>query len=455
MSSNPTTNWRPARVTDRQIFFASVIAFLAWTFAVYDFILFGTLLPELGADLNMNAAQQAALVTWVSAGAVIIGLVAGPVVDKWGRRPGMIFATVGAGTSSALTGLAALVPLPILIGIRSLSGLGLTEQGINGAYLTELYGASDNPRIRKRQGFIYSIVQGGWPVGALLAAGLTAVLLPHIGWAGCFVAAAVPSFVVAMLARKLRESPQFEAISRIREYQRNGQHGQAEELSTSLGISEHERPSTLIDIFRGGNLRTTLSLSLGHVLNYFPVQIFNVLGTTVLTTVHGMRFDIALIVLLLANVVAYLGYLFHGAMGDRFGRRNVIAIGWIVSSLVFTCMIFGPSDFWIVVSLYSVGQFFLNGPYSAVLFFVGESYPTSVRGRGAAFVAAIGPAGAIFASAAATILLSTGLPWTMTAFLIGAIPLALSGVSVLFARKKVIVADPVHVPDEKPEVGQF
>lgn len=454
MSADPTTAWRPAHVTNRQIVYASVLAFLAWTFAVYDFILFGTLLPQLGADLHMNEAQQATLVTWVSAGAVIIGLVAGPVVDKWGRRPGMIFATAGAGTSSLLTALAAVVPIPILVAIRSLSGLGLTEQGINGAYLTELYGASDDPRIKKRQGFLYSIVQGGWPIGALLAAGLTAVLLPLIGWAGCFAVAAIPSFLVSILARRLRESPQFEAISRIREYQSSGEHAQAEELSNSLGITEHEKPSTLMDIFRGENLRTTLSLSMGHVLNYFPVQVFNVLGTTVLTTVHGMRFEVALVVLLLANVIAYLGFLFHGAMGDRFGRRNVIAAGWLLSSIIFTCMVFGPSDFWIVVGLYALGQFFLNGPYSAVLFFVGESYPTSVRGRGAAFVAAIGPAGAIFGSAAAAILLASGLDWQMTAFLVGAIPLALSGLSVLFARKRARVADPVHVPVPRSHAEQ-
>ena len=151
---SPSTIWRPAHVTNRQITFATVLALLAWAFAVYDFILFGTLLPELGKSLGMDEAAQAGLVTWMSAGAVLVGLVAGPVMDKFGRKAGMAFATAGAGTASVLTALAGLLPAPFLILIRSLSGLGLSEQGVNGAYLSELYGASDDPRIKKRQGFI-------------------------------------------------------------------------------------------------------------------------------------------------------------------------------------------------------------------------------------------------------------------------------------------------------------
>ncbi len=56
--------------------------------------------------------------------------------------------------------------------------------------------------------FIYSLVQGGWPVGALVASGLSALLMPIIGWQGSFIFAAVPSFIIALLALKLKETPQ-------------------------------------------------------------------------------------------------------------------------------------------------------------------------------------------------------------------------------------------------------
>ncbi|MFE7630229.1 MFS transporter [Kocuria sp. NPDC057446] len=444
MSIQNEADWRPAPVTNRQIKFATVLAFFAWAFAVYDFILFGTLLPEIGRDLGLDTAEQAELITWMAIGAVLLGLLAGPVVDKFGRKAGMAFTTAGAGIASALTALAAVVPIWGLVAIRSLSGLGLSEQGVNGAYLSELYGASDDPRIKKRQGFIYSLVQGGWPVGAILAAALTAIMLPIIGWAGCFVFAAIPSLIVAALASKLRESPQFQSVQKLRRLQDQGAHQEAEQLSASLGIEEHETRSTLADIFRGRSLRTTLSLSMGHILNYFSVQVFSVLGTTVLVNVHNVSFTNSLAILLMSNLIAYLGYLTHGFLGDRFGRRNVIAFGWVTGGIVFTAMIYGPSDFWTVVALYSLGTFFLIGPYSCVLFFVGESFETRIRGRGAAFVAAVGPIGAIFSSALATTVLANDGTWATAAFLFGAIPCMLSGIAVLFSRKHPHVVDPVH-----------
>jgi MFS family permease len=438
------TDWRPKPVTNKQIRFATVMAFLAWAFAVYDFILFGTLLPEIGNDLGLDEAGQATLVTWISIGAVLLGLLAGPVVDKFGRKAGVGFTTAGAGIASALTALAGFVAAPVLVLIRSISGLGLSEQGVNGAYLSELYGASDDPRIKKRQGFIYSLVQGGWPVGAVLAAGLTAVLFPVIGWAGCFIFAAIPSLIVSVLSRRLRESPQFESVHKLRQMQQRGAHDEAEQLAVSLGIDEHGTRSSFADIFRGRDLRTTLSLGLGHVLNYFPVQVFSVLGTTVLVSVHNVSFANSLVILLMSNLIGYLGYMTHGYLGDRFGRRNVIAFGWITCGIVFTAMIFGPSDFWTVVLLYSIGTFFLVGPYSCMLFFVGESYETRIRGRGAAFVAAIGPVGAILSSALAATVLSSNGTWATAAFYFGAIPCVLSGLAVLFARRHPHVIDPVH-----------
>jgi len=52
-------SWRPARLKGSEIIYATWIAFLAWACAVYDFILFGTLLPEIGKNTGLNQADQA------------------------------------------------------------------------------------------------------------------------------------------------------------------------------------------------------------------------------------------------------------------------------------------------------------------------------------------------------------------------------------------------------------
>lgn len=427
------SGWRPAPVTLGQVKYATLIAFLAWTFAVYDFILFGMLLPEIGRATGLDDAAQAKLATWVALGTVVVALCIGPLVDKFGRRFGMVLTVGGAGICSGLTALSGSIGSGLLILIRSLAGLGYAEQGVNGAYLSELYSASDDPRLAKRRGLIYSLVQGGWPIGALLAAGLTSVLLPIVGWEGCFVFAAIPSIIVALLATRLRESPQFETIVKIKQLRHSGEHQQAEAVAASHAVHD-EGKTGIRAIFSGSARRTTLALGLGHLLNWFPVQIFSVLGTTVLMSVHHVSFGNSLVILLLSNMVAYLGYLTHGYFGDRFGRRNVIACGWILGGIAFWAMLFGPSETWIVIALYSIGQFFLIGPYSCVLFYVGESYDSNVRGTGASFVTGIGPVGAIIASAGAAAFLDASQTWLTAAFWFGAVPCVLSGLMILCAH---------------------
>ncbi len=93
------------------------------------------------------------------------------------------------------------------------------------------------------------------------------------------------------------------------------------------------------------------------MINWFAIQIFGVLGTTVITKVHDVSFESSLWVLVLSNLVGYCGYLAHGWLGDRFGRRNIIALGWMLGGLSLATMLYGPADFSLIVILYSAGLF--------------------------------------------------------------------------------------------------
>jgi MFS family permease len=152
--------------------------------------------------------------------------------------------------------------------------------------------------------------------------------------------------------------------------------------------------------------------------------------------VHGISFSNPLAILLLSNLVAYADYLVHGFFGDRFARRNMIGIGWSIGGVVLAIMLYGPHNAVVVVALYSVGLFFLIGPYSCLFFFVGESYDNSVRetGAGASFVTGVGPIQAVIASAGATAILGANGHWQIAALLFGAIPCTLSGLLVIAAR---------------------
>lgn len=414
---------------------ATVVAFFAWVFAVYDFILFGTLLPEIGKHYNWDAAAQAEIATLVAVGTAVIAFAIGPLLDKLGRKAGLLWTVAGAALCSGLTVVGGALGQGPLVLIRSLSGLGYAEETVNATYLNELYSAANDPKLNRNKGFIYSLVQGGWPIGALIASGLTALLLPRIGWQGCFIFATFPAVIIFFMTRRLKESPQFLLHKHIKHLREAGMESEARSLASAHAVDyeEHSRAG-LSEAFRGSALRATLVLGGGILLNWSAIQVFSVLGTTVLTRVHNVSFENSLLILVLSNVIGYCGYLSHGFIGDKIGRRNTLAIGWMLGGLSFAAMLFGPGSAGVVVALYSLGLFFLIGPYSAALFFIGESYPTSIRGTGSSIVHAMGPVGAILAGVGVTSMLNNGGDWLHAALWFGAVPCFLSGVLIFFAR---------------------
>lgn len=412
----------PGQLTARDVRIATWICFFAWTFAVYDFVLFGNLLPVLATELGWAPAQSTAVNTWVTAGTALVAFAVGPLVDRIGRRKGILISVIGAAIASLLTavagwavGLVGGLGVVLLILVRSAAGLGYAEQAVNAAYLNELFAhAYTDPRKARRRGLIYSLVQSGWPIGSVLAAASIYLLFPIGGWALCFIVAAFPAVFIGIAGRWLKESPQFEA-------HRHETHG----------------GSPLAEAFRGESLRSTAVIGLSFLLNWVGVLVFAILGTSLLSAPDGkdIPFTNALVILVVSNATAFAGYVFHGWLGDRIGRRNTIALGWLLCGASFTAMLLAPSgNFGIVVALYSAGLFFLIGPFSALLFFNGESFPVRTRATGGSIINAGGQVGAIISSFLVTLALGAGWTWTTTAFWIGCVPILASGLLILAAR---------------------
>src|ERR1700742_2025361 len=144
---------------------ATIIAFFAWLFAAFDFIMFGTLLPQISASFGWDKAMASLVSTLVSVTTAVIALAVGPITDRIGRRKGMILTVSGTAVASALS---AVTPsAAYLIGVRALGGFGLAEQAVNATYLSEIYAVTDDEKINRRRGLTYSLVQGAFPLGVL------------------------------------------------------------------------------------------------------------------------------------------------------------------------------------------------------------------------------------------------------------------------------------------------
>jgi MFS family permease len=414
-------------VTRRQVVYASIVAFLAWMLSVYDYILFGTLLPLISKDFGWSTSFSTYLATWVSVGTFLVAFTVGPMTDYLGRRAALVLTTAGAALSS---GLAALTFSPIyLIAVRALSGFGYSEQAVNTTYLSELYGA-------EHRGFLYSFVQGGWPIGVLFAAAVSALLLPFIGWRGVFAVATFPIILIAILATRLRESPRFEAAKEVRRLLRLGKVQEAKTFGDTHGINaERAKAFSYVQLFQSDERGHTIWLGLSFLLNWIGIQVFVVLSTTILVAGKGITMQNALLFLIVSNALSYIGYIVHGYVGDLIGRRETIAIGWVLAGLAYGAMLLLAHGDLQVLVFYMIGLFFIIGPYSALFAYMGESYPTRSRGTGAAFINAMGPIGAIVGGALLTALLRSGMSVSVAALLGGAIPVILSGITLAGARR--------------------
>lgn len=412
--------------TTGQVTYALVCSFLAWMFSVYDYILFGTLLPVIAATYHWSPQVSLRIATWVAVGTFVLSFAVGPMTDYLGRRNSLMLTTLGAALSSGLTALT-MSPLYLII-IRAFSGLGYSEQAVNTTYLSEIMGPG-------KRGFLYSFVQGGWPIGVLFASLMTAVLEPHVGWRGVFLIATFPAIVIVILWSRLRESPRFERMKQVRNLVKAGRVEEAEVLGKEYGIaSEKMNKSSLSQMFGPDVRKHTIFLGLAFLMNWVAIQIFVVLSTTILVNGKHLSFTNSLFMLVFSNALAYVGYVTHGWIGDKVGRRETVVVSWILAGLSYGAMLLLANGFMAVMITYSIGLFFIIGSYSALFSYMSESYPTRMRGTAASVINAMGPIGGIVGSALFAMFTgSSGL--IMGAFFAGVIPLILSGLLMLGARQ--------------------
>lgn len=418
----------------------ATLAFFAWTLAVYDFILFGTLLPQISKTFHWSEATSLLANTLVSAGVFIVVIIVGLIVDRMGRRTGMMVTVGGAALSSLLTALSAGVAS--LVGFRSLSGFGMAEQAVNSVYLNEVFALSESEGLKKRRGFFYSLVQTGWPIGALLAAAFIAGINGLFGegaWRIAFIVATIPAVLVLFLRRGIKETPQYRLHRYLKSLQKAGRSDEAREIAARFGVELSERAS-LQTIFSRKYARNTIVLCIAWIVNYFGITTASVLGTTMLENAKHLSVGTTLLIVTLSNVVGAAGYLFHGWLGDKIGRKTVIIGGWVLAAVCWALFITGPANFGYTLVTYMLSLFFLLGPYAPLMFFQAECYDPSCRATGSSFITSMGQPGSVIGSAILTAMVAGSIGLGAAAMWVGAGGMLLSAVIMLAARRVAVAA---------------
>jgi SHS family lactate transporter-like MFS transporter len=178
-------------------------AWAGWVLDAFDFTIFMLVMPNIAREFHVANVATAGSITLTLFARLLGGLLAGSAADRWGRKLPLMISIVWFATCD---GAVALAPsFTWILVLRTLFGLGMGAEWTSGTTL-----AMENWPARSK-GIASGILQGSWAIGYLLAAGVSAVVLPLWGWRALFVCAAAPAILVLPIRFWIVESKEWTA----------------------------------------------------------------------------------------------------------------------------------------------------------------------------------------------------------------------------------------------------
>jgi MFS family permease len=314
----------------------------------FDLLILGFMLSAIAAELHFTPAQSGSLVTWTLVGAVAGGFLFGILSDYYGRVRVLTWTIL---LFAVFTGACAFAQgYWDLVAYRTIAGLGLGgEFGIGMALVAEASPASKRARVSSYVGL-------GWQAGVLLAAIVTPILLPLIGWRGMFAVGILPAVAAFAVRYSIGEPPIFleKAASA-----RKG-------IPLRLLVKDWATTKISIGMFI---LCSVQNFGYYGVMIWLPSYLSNRFGYSLTrsavwtgVTILGMAFGIWL----------------FGQLADRFGRRPIFFLyqAGAALSVVIYSQLSDPSHLLVGGAIMGL---FVNGMLGGYGALMSELYPTEAR----------------------------------------------------------------------------
>jgi putative MFS transporter len=372
---------------------AVVVTGIAWTFVAMEILLIGFVQPIFAGLWNLNGTWQGLVNSAALAGSLVGSIVLGRLSDKIGRRVIFQYAILWYAAFTALTALAwgpwSVMTLRFLAGL-GLGGMLVVDPSILAEYLPP-----------QRRGRLLAFLDFWWPVGLLMAIGLSYIFLgPNFdrfgdnSWRYLFLAAAFPAFLAFFIRRTLPESPYYLA--------RNGRSKEAAEVLreiTELPVEEAEitaapEPAASAKELVGSVLRnrTIVAGLIWIALNVSYYGLFLWLPF-VLQDEKSFHVDVYLL-LTLSALAQFPGYAAAIWLVERIGRKPTLAGFLIMGGISAYAFAVADTSTVYVTALFFVG-FFNLGAWGAVYPYTAENFPTRLRSSAFGVMEGVGKAAAI------------------------------------------------------------
>ncbi len=372
---------------------AILVTGAAWTFVAMEILLVGFVAPIFAGLWNLDGRMQGLVNSAALAGSLCGSLVLGRAADRIGRRAIFQYSILWYAVFTALTALA-WGPWSVMT-FRFLAGLGLGGMlVVDPSMLTEYLPP-------QRRGRLLVFLDFWWPVGLLVATGLSYVFLGPTfdrfgdwSWRYLFLAAAFPAFLAFVVRRTLPESPYFLA--------RQGRSDEAAEVLSEITgrpveAAEFAAPaeprSSVLDLFAErlrGRAVTTALIWIALNISYYGLFLWL---PFVLQAEKDFHVDVYLL-LTVSALSQFPGYAAAIWLVERVGRKPTLATFLLLGGVSAYAFAAADSQAVYVTALVFVG-FFNLGAWGAVYPYTSESFPTRLRSSAFGLMEGVGKAAAI------------------------------------------------------------
>jgi SHS family lactate transporter-like MFS transporter len=325
---------------------AAVFAgFLGWTLDAFDFFLVVLCLTAIAQEFHRSDKEIAFSITLTLAfrpvGAFIFGLLA----DRYGRRIPLMLDLVFYSMVEVATGFAH--SFTVFLVLRALFGIGMGgEWGVGASLAMEKV----PPKLR---GLLSGLLQQGYALGYLLAAGCFFFVFPRWGWRPMFFIGGLPALLGLFVRFKVKESEVWQKT-------RHSSWG-----NLGRDIVSHWKLFFYLTL-----LMMMMNFASHGTQDMFP---------TFLQRFWHMKPPQRAVITAISMVGAIIGGTLVGSLSDRFGRRRAMITSLICAIAVVPLWAYAPSVTLLIVGAFLI-QFMVQGAWGIIPAHLSELSPDSVRG---------------------------------------------------------------------------
>jgi MFS family permease len=303
------------------------------------------------AEFHIGMAAGGLISSITNLGMLAGGVIFGILADKFGRVRIFTYTILLFAVGTALTGLAQNIEQVYLF--RFIAGLGAGgEYGIGMALVAEAWP-------KNKQGRASSYVSVGAQYGVILAALLSAMILPTLGWRGLFFVGLAPVIFAFIVRKKLDESPEWLASQKKKQLvQKQGKLKQLFATPRTTG--------------------TTIALAIMATVQIAGYNGLMIWLPSMLQQSQGLSVSSSALWTISTAAGMIAGMLTFGQFMDRFGMKRSYGIFLVASAVAVFFYSYASGSTGLLIVGAIVG-FFSNGMFAGYGALISKYYSVEIR----------------------------------------------------------------------------